>query len=106
MDDEEFRQKLRSLFDDESWEKIEGLVHNGKLGSTPEAILKTLADISFHLKSVQEYIVRGWVKIGKEEGWIVRNLARGYDPSNRRMLNGAKKDAGLMPETKEKEHES
>lgn len=103
MDDEEFRQKLRSLFDDESWEKIEGLVCNCKLGSTPEDVLKTLADISFHLQSVQEYIVRGWVKMGKEEGWIIRNLARGYDGNNRRMLNGAKKDAGLIPETKGKE---
>ena len=103
MDDEEFRQKLLALFDEEERDKIEGLVCNGKLGSTPEAVLKSVVYMAFHLNSLQEYIVRGWVKMGKEDGWIIRNLARGYDTNNRRMLRGAKRDAGLIPETKGKE---
>jgi len=103
MDDEDFKQKLRSLFIQEDLDRIDGLVADETMGLTIEEVMRTLVKSAFFLPSVQEYIVKGWIKIGKHDDWIERNLQRGRQPKNRVVLKGVKKDLGLVPESEHKE---
>lgn len=103
MDDEDFRQKLRSLFIQEDLDRIDGLVADETMGSTIEEVVRTLVKSAFFLPSVQGYIVKGWIKTGKHDDWIERNLQRGNVRDNRSILTGVKKDLGLIPESEHKE---
>jgi hypothetical protein len=105
MDDEDLRQKLRSLFIQEDLDRIDGLVADETMGSTIEEIMRTLVKSSFFLPSVQVYIVKGWLKIGKHDDWIKRNLQRGHGNENSIILDGVKKDLGLIPESEHKKKE-